>query len=105
MSNRRIDLIYFLALVLVVGVGYVATNHAPEETEAVVLPDFSLPVIEFEIPFELPYRFAQYARPASPKLALSQNMESVMIEVRSALLESSEPVEVIEEPQFAAILE
>ncbi|GEM_PF-3536841 len=105
MSNRRMDLIYFMLLLFVVVVGYLAANQELDEGEVVMLPDFSLPVMDLEIPFEFHYDFGQYARPAPPKLVLSENMESVMIEVRSALLESSEPVEIRPEAQFAAIVE
>jgi len=105
MSNRRFDLVLFTVLLLVVGFGYLVANRAPEETEVVILPDFSLPTIDLEIPFELPYAFVKFARPEPPKLELSENMESVMVEVRSALLESSEPIEIREDAQLAAILE
>jgi hypothetical protein len=99
------DLIYFMLLLLVVVVGYLAANQESDEAEVVMLPDFSLPVMDLEIPFEFPYDFVKYARPTPPKLVLSENMESVMIEVRSALLKSSEPVEIRPEAQFAAIAE
>jgi len=104
MSNRRVDLVYFSVFLLVVGLGYLIANRTVDEGEAVALPDFSLPTIDLVVPFELPYAFVSFTRPESPQLVLSENMESVMVEVRSALLESSELVEVRQEaPKLAAI--
>lgn len=103
MSNRRTDLIYFVVFLLVVGFGYLAANRGDDDTEVVTIPDFSLPTLDLEVPFELPYSFVKFARPEPPKLRLSENMESVMVEVRSALLESSEPIEIRQEPQLAAV--
>jgi hypothetical protein len=103
MSNRRVDLVYFAVFLLVVGLGYLVANEQSEEGEAVALPDFTLPTIDLEIPFELPYAFVKFARPEPPKLDLSENMESVIVEVRSALLESSEPREIRSEARIAAL--
>lgn len=105
MSNRRMDLVYFVVFLVVVGAGYLIANHESEDTEVVTLPDFSLPTIDLEMPFELPYAFIEFARPEPPKLVLSENMESVMVEVRTSLLESAELVEVKPEARLAAILE
>jgi hypothetical protein len=104
MSNRRFDLIYFLAFLLVVGGGILAARMDDDGSESVaVLPDFSLPSIELEANFDLPYQFVRFVRPAAPKLVLSTNVESAIVEVRTALLESSELVEV--EPVPAGDLE
>ena len=105
MSNRRVDLVYFAVFLLVIGLGYLFANQQSGEVEEIALPDFSLPTIDLEVPFELPYAFVKFARPEPPRLVLSENMESVMVEVRSALLESSEPIEVEAEPHLAAIVD
>ena len=105
MSNRRFDLVLFAVLLLVVGFGYLAASRGTGETENLRVPDFSLPPINFELPLELPFAFVEFARPEQPKLVLSENMESVMVEVRSALLVSSEPVEIPQDAQLAGVLE
>jgi hypothetical protein len=69
------------------------------------VPDFSLPSVEIEAPFELPYTFVRFARPEAPRLRLSESMASVMVEVRAALLESSEPIEVRDDTRLANRLE
>ncbi len=105
MSNRRFDVIYFAVFLLVVGLGYWAATRDDEEVDVASLPDFSLPSIEIEAPSELPYTFVRFARPEAPRLRLSENMASVIVEVRTALLESSAPVEVRVEPRLANRLE
>ncbi len=99
------DLVYFSILLLVAGASHLLSEQRVEETGVMTLPDFSLQAIEFEISFDLPDHFVKFARPKAPKLALSENMESVMVEVRSALLVTSEPIEMRDEPQIAAVLE
>ncbi len=105
MTNHRMDLTYFTVLLLVAGVGYLVANRESEESEAIVVPDFSLPSIDLEIPFALPHAFVRFARPDPPRLELSENMESVRVEVRSVLLESSEPIQLREEVRLAAVVE
>jgi hypothetical protein len=98
MTNRRVDAIYFLVFLLVLGVGY-AIAQSDDEAEdgrlsGSALLELSFPVIEFELPLEFSYSFVKFARPAPPELALSENTESVRQELRSSLLESSTLVEV-----------
>lgn len=101
MSSRRFDLIYFAAFLLVVGLGYAIASREQEGTEPVTVPDFSLPSIELEAPFDPPHPFVRFDRPEPPRLLLSENMASVLVEVRDALLESSEPVEIREDARLA----
>lgn len=103
MSNHRIDLIYFVVFLLVLGGGFLAARFddvlygsEASDGEFAALPDFSLPSIEFEVPFELPYRFVRFARPEPPALVLADNVEGAIVEVRSALLESAALVAVEE---------
>ena len=108
MSNRRVDAIYFFLLLTVAVAGYYAAEVAnwPSAEEATLdLPDFSLPPLVLEVPFELPYTIVRFKSVDSPRLNLSDDMESVLGENRVALLESSTLVEVhsMEEQLIAAI--
>lgn len=106
MSNRRFDLIYFAVFLLIIGLGYwVATQDEQDVDDIASIPDFHLPSIEIEAPFEFPYAFVRLARPEAPRLRLSENMASAMVEVRTALLESSAPVEVRDDTRLATRLE
>lgn len=103
MTNRRFDLIYILAFLLVLGLGYLAAERDDaDDGPEMVLPEFALPSIDLEAPFDLPYVFVRYARPEPPRLVLAESMESAMVEVRTALLESSAPIEVRDDTQLAA---
>ncbi len=109
-TSPRIDAIYFLAFAAVVFFAIWLSSRSGDEIDSASLPDFSLPGVtldaDWELPLDLSGRFAapfiRFGRPATPQLELSENMESVMVEVREALLESSAPVEVAthEEPRF-----
>ena len=60
-------------------------------------PDYSPAPLVFDIPFEpfeLPFHLVKFESAMPPTLALSSNMESALVEVRTALLESSTLVEV-----------
>ena len=95
MTNRRVDALYFLLIVVVGTIGFVAANRPVEQVEGLALPDFS--PLRFDIPFEpfeLPFPIVSFENPITRRLALSSNMESTLVEVRTALLESSKPVEV-----------
>lgn len=94
MSNRRVDAIYFLLLLAVSVAGYYLANRPAEERASLELPDFSLPPLVLEVPFDLPYTIVNFESLAAPRLRLSDDMESVLGEVRTALLKSSKLVEV-----------
>jgi len=107
MTNRRVDAIYFVLFIAVVAIGYVAANLS-EDGEVSSLPDYSPPPIVFDIPFEpfeLPFHFVKFKSAMPPTLALSSNMESALVEVRAALLESSTLVEVRPAPNMLASVE
>lgn len=108
MTNRRVDAIYFVLILVVAAVGYVAASQFPDDGEMSALPDYSPPPLTFEVPFEpfeLPFHFVKFESAMPPTLALSSNMESALVEVRSALLESSTIVEVRPEPGLLASVE
>ena len=105
MSNRRFDLIYFAVFLLVIGLGYWVATQDEEDVDIASVPDFSLPSIEIEAPFEFPYSFVRFARPEAPRLRLSESMASAIVEVRTALLDSSAPVEVRDDTRLATRLE
>jgi hypothetical protein len=105
MSNRRFDVIYFFSFLLVVLIGYLAANADSGEIEGLEIPDFSMPGIEIEVPFELPYAFVEFTRVSPPQLILSDGMESAVKEVREALLESSAPIELREDVRHVAVRE
>jgi hypothetical protein len=108
MASRRVDGFYFLLLLVVPVLGYYAANRPSdlsEEGVALALPDFSLPPLVLEVPFELSYTVVKFERLAAPALEFSDNMESVLGEVRSALLESSTLVEIRPMDQLVAAIE
>ena len=108
MASRRVDGFYFLLLLAVSVIGYYAANRLSDPSEegvALALPDFSLPPLVLEVPFELPYTVVKFERLAAPTLEFSGNMESVLGEVRSALLESSKLVEIRPMHQLVAAIE
>lgn len=98
MNSRRTDAIYFLGLLVVAGFALLVSTLGGDEDAGSLddaeLPALALPEVEFELPFELPYRFAPLARPAPPRLAIGDDTEVVIRQVRSALLETSARVEV-----------
>jgi hypothetical protein len=97
MTNRRVDAIYFVLIIAVAAIGYVAANRFSETGEILSLPDYSPAPLVFDVPFEpfeLPFQRVNFERALPPTLALSSTMESALVEVRAALLESSTMVEV-----------
>jgi hypothetical protein len=57
------------------------------------------------VPFAYPYSVVTFKSRTAPTLHLSGNVESVLVEIRSSLLESSAPVEVRPADQLVAITE
>jgi hypothetical protein len=105
MSNRRADAIYFVLLLGVCVIGYYASNWPADEFgegATLVLPDFNPPQLEFEIPFDFPYAIPDFESRVAPTMQLSNDMESALGEVRSALLESSRIIEVGSNGQLVA---
>jgi hypothetical protein len=108
MSSRRGDAIYFLLLLAVSVTGYYAANRPSDQSEegvVLVLPDFSPPAIVLEVPFDFPYAIVKFESRVAPTLEFSGDMESVLGEVRSALLESSTLVEVRSMDQLVTAIE
>lgn len=105
--NRRMDAIYFGLLLAVFAFAYVLANRPTEEVEDVGPLVLEAPAVDLgiELDFEFPYDYARLQRPAPPKLRLSENMESILVEVRSALLESARPIEAQPSEELAAVLE
>ena len=91
MPKRRMDGAFLPAVLLVmIGAAWFA-NRPVEEGPSLAMPDFSMPGIELEIPFELPYAIVRFKRPQAPELELelTRDTEGVIKEVRAALLVSS----------------
>jgi len=109
--NRRMDAIYFGLRLAVFAFAYVLANRPTdrprEEVEGVGPLVLEAPAVDLgiELDFEFPYDYARLQRPAPPKLRLSENMESILVEVRSALLESARPIAAQPSEELAAVLE
>lgn len=88
--SRRGDAFYFGFLVVAVGLGGWLARSMGDAPATGPVPDFSMPGIELEIPFELPAAFVGFRRPEAPRLELGHDTERVITQVRHALLESSE---------------
>ncbi len=93
MSNRRLDAAYLMLILLVSSIGYYASNRSSDEGKAFYLAPYSISPLSFEIPFDFPYALIEFEHLVSPTLNLSEDMESALNEVRSALLRSSTLVE------------
>ena len=107
MTSRRGDALCFglfaAALAVAVWIG-----DREEETVARAAIDFSLPGIELDFPFALPFARVEFKRAEAPRLALGDDTERVIVQVRRNLLESSsrdgDDVEVsIEVPEGADV--
>jgi hypothetical protein len=97
MSNRRVDAIYFVLLLAVFAIGYYAANRSsdPSEVGATLdLRDFNPPPLVLEVPYDFPVAVVKFESLVAPTLDLSDDMESVLSEIRSALLKTSTLVEV-----------
>lgn len=105
MTNRQVDLLYFALFIAVFAFGILAATRESEDLASVELPALDPPELEIEAPFVFPYTYVKFARPEPPRLNLAVSMESVLVQVRSALLETSAPVEVVASEQLAAVLD
>lgn len=88
MTSRRGDVFYFGGLALVVGTALWIRGGEDEAVDAGSI-DFSLPGLQLEIPFELPFAEVRFKRPAEPRLQIGHDTEGVIVQVRRNLLESS----------------
>ena len=120
MTSRRNSAVYFVLLLVAGLIGYLA-SHRPVEELAVVelsalelsafetstfeLSTFERGQLELEAPFEFPYPMLKFKSRIAPKLAISGDVESVLVENRSALLVSSTPVEVRRPEELAAVVD
>ena len=89
MTGRRGDVFYFGILALVLGLALWTGGREDEAAGSTGAIDFSLPGLELEIPFELPFAEVRFKRPATPRLEIGHDTEGVIVEVRRNLLESS----------------
>jgi len=105
MTHRHVDLLYFALFLAVFVFGVLAATREPDDLASVELPALDPPELEIEAPFVFPYTYVKFKRPAAPRLNLAVSMESVLVQVRSALLETSAPVEVGASEQLAAVLD
>jgi hypothetical protein len=94
MANRRGDAIYLGLLIVVSAIGFLASRLWPHEAKVRELPDFSPPPLEIELAIELPFEITRFEIREPPTLMLSDKMPTALSQVRSALLESSKPVEI-----------
>ena len=105
MTNRRVDAVYFALLLAVSLIGYFMANRSSGEGGTLDMPVFEPPELVLEAPFAFPYSAVTFQNRTPPTLHLSDNMESVLVEIRSALLEDSAFVENRPTEQLAAIVE
>ena len=103
MTNRRVDAIYFVLLLAVCMIGYYLANQSADEGGVLDMPVLEPPELVLEASFAFPYSVVKFKKRTPPTLDLSDNMESVLVEIRSALLENSASVEVRPIEQLAAI--
>ena len=89
MTGRRGDVFYFGILALVLGLALWTGGREDDAAGSAGAIDFSLPGLELEIPFELPFAEVRFKRPAEPRLRIGHDTEGVIVEVRRNLLESS----------------
>ena len=105
MTNRRVDAVYFALLLAVSLIGYFIANRSSDEGGTLDMPVFEPPKLVLETSFAFPYSVVKFKNRKPPTLNLSDNMESVLVEIRSALLEDSASVEIRPTEQLAAIIE
>jgi len=111
MRNSRVDAIFFGLLLVVFTAGYFLSIRPADDADdadddiTLVVSDFALPQLVFEIPFEFPYAIIEFESRVAPTLMLSGGMESALGEVRSALLESSAIREIEAREEWVAALE
>jgi hypothetical protein len=105
MTNRRVDAVYFALLLTVSLTGYFVANRSSDEGRTLEMPVFEPPELVIETSFAFPYSVVSFKSRKPPTLDLSDNMESVLVEIRSALLEDSASVEIRPTEQLAAIIE
>ena len=107
MTSRRGDALYFSPFAAALAVA-IWMGGREAETVAHAAIDFSLPGIELDVPFALPFARVEFKRAEAPRLALGDDTERVIVQVRRNLLESSsrdgDDVEVsIEAPERAGV--
>lgn len=89
MNSRRGDAVYFGAFAVALAAALWLARSDEDAGDAASVVDFSLPGIELDLPFELPFAQVRFRRPETPRLELSRDTEGVILEVRRSLLESS----------------
>lgn len=92
--RRRLDLLYVGILATAVGIGLLVAHRPDEPPAALELPDFSPPELALAVPFELPWAIVEFRERRTPRLMLAGSMESVLVENRTALLESAGSAEI-----------
>jgi len=97
---RGLDRVFLPCVVIVMVAAVWVANRSGDDEASLPLPDFSMPGIELEIPFDMPYKMVRFKRPEAqhPDLDLrlgqiydrdGKSTELVIVEVREALLASS----------------
>jgi len=110
MTSRRDNAVYFVLLLLAGLIGYFASHRPAKELAAIDPSTFGLPAfdpgeLEIEAPFEFPYPTLKFKSRTAPKLAISGDVESVLVENRAVLLVSSTPVEVRRSEESALVVD
>lgn len=106
MSTRRDSTVYFGILLVACAMGYVAANRSVDVDPGDTIPDFAgfgEPLLVLEPPIEFPFPMLKFETRIAPTLVISDDVESTLLEVRTALLTSAIPIDVSRIEELAAV--
>jgi hypothetical protein len=105
MTSRRVDAVYFALVLIVPVIGYYAANRWSDDRDTGPPMDFSRPGTTLEEPFVFPNFAPKYELPTVLKAHFADDMESALVQMRSALLASSTRIRIRPPERLAWVLE